>query len=257
MSLIKFKGFSYDEKIDVSLSLDPLGRVKITFDKDTLPNKSVLLSGFIEINEHNFIEQSDFSDMNYIYQKIDNLTYILTNNENDIYTEPEISEYEDSRLPAEGYPGFDSERFLTIDDIKNRKISSLSSICNKQIINGIDIDIDGTIEHFSYSSEDQANIKELFDLAVQSNVPMYYHSDGNSCKLYTVDQIIAIYTTAAMNKMHHITYFNQLKMYLRSLEDSETISGIEYGYELTGEYLDTYNSAMVQAKASIETLLNT
>ncbi len=53
--------------------------------------------------------------------------------------------------------------------------------------------------------KDQTNIKELFDLAIQTNVPMYYHSDGNSCKLYTVKQIIELYTTADMNKMHHIT----------------------------------------------------
>lgn len=257
MSLIKFKDFSDNEKLNVNLSLDPLGRVMISFTEDNIPNDSILLSGFIEINEHNFIEQSNFSDMNYIYHKIDDLTYILTNDENDIYTEPEIPEYENSRLPAEGYPRFDSEQFLTIDEIRNRKISSLSYICNKQIISGVDIEIDGSVEHFSYSDEDQANIKELFDLAVQTNVSMYYHSDGNSCKLYTVDQIIAIYTTAAMNKMHHITYFNQLKMYLRSLEDSETISGVEYGHELTGKYLDTYNTAMTQIKASIEALLNT
>ena len=256
MSLIKFKDSS--EYVEVDLSLDSLGRVKITFNKDDILNESVLLGGFVEINEHNFIEQSDFSDMNYIYQKISDLAYILTNNENDIYTEPNIPECKDeNQISIEGYLESFPEYVPTIDEIRKIKISNLSSICNKQIINGVDIDIDGTIEHFSYSDEDQTNIKELFDLAVQTNVPMYYHSDGNCCKLYTVDQIIAIYTTAAMNKMHHITYFNQLKMYLRSLEDSETICDIEYGYELTGKYLDTYNSAMVQVKASIDTLLNT
>lgn len=256
MSLIKFKDSSDDEKIDANLSLDPLGRVKISFTEDNIPDESVLLGGFFEINEHNFIEQSDFSNMNYIYQKIDDLTYILTHDENDIYADPEISDYEES-IPIGDYPESLPAYTPTIDEIRNMKISSLSSICNKQIINGVDIDIDGVIEHFGYSNEDQTNIKELFDLAVQTNVPMYYHSDGNSCKLYTVDQIIAIYTTATMNKMHHITYFNQLKMYLRSLEDSETISGVEYGYELTDEYQSTYNSAMEQAKASIEALLNT
>lgn len=255
MSLIKFKDSS--EYAAVNLSLDSLGRVKITFNKDDIPNESVLLGGFVEINEHNFIEQSDFSDMNYVYQKIDDLTYILSKDKDDIYQGSAIPEHEEYNKENCIEFTLASKYTPTVDEIRNIKISDLSSICNKQIINGVDIDINGTIEHFSYSDEDQANIKELFDLAVQTNIPMYYHSDGNSCKLYTVDQIIAIYTTAAMNKMHHITYYNQLKMYLRSLEDPETISGVEYGYELTGEYLDTYNSAMVQVKASIETLLNT
>lgn len=255
MSLIKFKDSS--EYVEVNLSLDSLGRVKITFNKDDIPNESVLLGGFVEINEHNFIEQANFSDMNYIYQKINDLTYILSKDKHDIYQELEIPEHKKYNKEDRIEFTLASEYTPTVDEIRNMKISNLSSICNKQIIYGVDIDIDGTMEHFSYSDEDQANIKELFDLVVQTNMPMYYHSDGNSCKLYTVDQIIAIYTTAVMNKMHHITYYNQLKMYLRSLEDSETISSVEYGYELTGEYLDTYNSAMVQVKASIETLLNT
>ena len=241
MSLIKFKDSS--EYIKVNLSLDPRGRTKLSFSENSLPNETILLSGFFEINEHNLIEQSDFSDMKYIYQKIDDLTYVLTNDENDVYIEPEILD--------EDYPDY----VPTVDEIRAMKISNLSSICSKQIINGVDINIDGVWEHFSYAEEDQTNIKELFDLAVQTNIPMYYHSNGNSCKLYTVDQIIAIYSTAAMNKMHHTTYFNQLKMYLQSLDEVDDIKDIEYGYELTGEYLDTYNAAMEQAKTGMETLL--
>lgn len=248
MSLIKF--INFPQNFVVNLSIVPHNRIKITFtNENDIPDKATLLGGFIELNEHNFIEQSDFSDMNYLYQKIDDLTYVLTKDENDIYVEPEIPKYEDS--PIEGYP----EHVITVDEIRNMKISNLSYICNKRIVNGVDIDIDGLAEHFSYTDEDQTNIKELFDLAIQTNVPLYYHSDGNSCKLYTVDQIVTIYTTAAMNKMHHITYFNQLKMYLQSLDDAENISGIEYGYELTGEYLDTYNAAMEQAKTGMNTLL--
>lgn len=242
MSLIKFKNFS--DIINVNLFFDSSGRVKISFNKNSIPSESVLLSGFFEINEHNFIEQSDFSDMNYLYQKIDDLTYVLTKEKDDVYIESNIPELPE--LP---------EYSPTIDDARNMKISSLSYICNKQIVNGVDIDIDGLVEHFSYTEEDQTNIKELFDLAVQTNVPLYYHSDGHSCKLYTVEQIISIYTTAAMNKMHHITYFNQLKIYLQSLDDIENIKDIEYGYELTGEYLDTYNAAMEQARFGMEALL--
>ena len=60
---------------------------------------------------------------------------------------------------------------------------------------------------------------------------------------------------SAMNKMHHITYFNQLKMYISTLDDCDIINAIEYGVELTGEYLNTYNAAMLQAKTGMETLL--
>lgn len=247
MSLIKFKNFSENEKIEVILSIVPNKRVKMTFKNITdIPDKSILLSGFIELNEHNFIEQSDFRRMNYIYRKLDELTYILTEKEDDIYIEPEIPDVNTPEYP---------EHIPTVEELKNIKILDWSSICNAQIVNGVNIDIDGNIEHFSYNDEDQVNIKELFDLSVQTNVPMYYHSDGNSCKLYTVEQITLLYTTAAMNKMHHITYFNQLKMYLNTLDILDDINNLNYGCELEGDYLETYNSAMSQARLGMETLL--
>lgn len=243
MSLIKF--IESSNNIEVDLSVDIWGRTKITFKDDSvIPDESTLLSGFIELNEHNYIEQSVFSEMNYLYRKIDDMTYILTKDENDIYIEPETS------------PDFTHEEYIpTLDEVRNAKISNMSSICNQQIINGVDISIDGVLEHFSYAEEDQTNIKELFDLAVQTNTPLYYHSNGNSCKLYTVAQIIDLYTSSAMNKMHHITYFNQLKMYLNTLNDSDVISSIDYGHELSGEYLETYTAAMEQAKLGMDTLL--
>ena len=55
--------------------------------------------------------------------------------------------------------------------------------------------------------------------------------------------------------MHHITYFNQLKLYVESLDDKEKVSAISYGDELTGIYLDTYNAAIAQANIGLTTLL--
>lgn len=246
MSLIKFVKAS--ENIEVKLSIDHLNHVKIVFINDNIPDESTLLSGFIELNEFNFLEQSNFSNMNYLYRKIDNVTYILTKDENDVYTEPEIADENCSNNIPEDY-------MPTVDEVRTMKISNLSYICNQQIVNGIELNIDGAIEYFSFAEEDQTNIKELFDLAVQTNTPLYYHSNGNSCKLYSVEQIIELYTKSAMNKMHHITYFNQLKMYISTLNDSNTINAIEYGIELTGNYLDTYNAAIAQAKIGMEILL--
>lgn len=252
MSIIRFIGT--ENHVNANLSFEESNHIKIQFkNKVEVPHVSILLSGFRELNEHNYIEQSDFSEMKYLYRKIDELTYILTNNSNDIYIESQIPEISD-----ENYIDFLPEPYIpTVDELKLLKISKLSKICNTNITSGVDINIDGTIEHFSYTEEDQMNLKEIFDLVIQANVPMYYHSDGNSCKLYTMEQIIELYTTATINKMHHITYFNQLKMYISTLDKAEDIDAIEYGIDLTGEYLDTYNSAMEQVKVGMNTLLRT
>lgn len=144
----------------------------------------------------------------------------------------------------------------TLEEVKTSKINTFSNMCSMAITNGVDVAFaEDNVEHFSYTEEDQVNLKEIFDLAVQTNVPMYYHADGKGCKLYTVEQIIAIYTSATTNKMHHTTYFNQIRMYINSLETKEEVEVVEYGQELTGEYLQTYNKSMAQAQLVLEALL--
>lgn len=216
----------------------------ILFNHTVLPTASELESGFKILNENNDFVQADYQKFTTIYRTYEDEPYrIELSNDGSVYVEPE-------KIP-------DPEPYIpTLDDIKAHKTSELSYICSQSITNGVDVEIDGNIEHFSYKDEDQVNIKEIFDLAVQTNVPMYYHSDGNSCKLYTVEQIIALYTATTTNKMHHQTYFNQLKLYISSQSDIEIIENINYGDELTGEYLATYNEAMTQAQVLLDALLS-
>lgn len=208
-----------------------------------IPSETELTNGFEILNENNDFVQAEYPDYATVYRTYtDDVNRIELSNDGSVYVEPEPTPEPEPYVP-------------TLDDIKASKISELSYICNQSIINGVNVEIDGNMEHFSYKEEDQVNIKEIFDLALETNVPMYYHSDGASCKLYTVEQIIELYSTATNNKMHHTTYFNQLKLYVKSLTDIDEVSDIEYGQELTGEYLDTYNASMEQSKLVLDALL--
>ena len=245
MAIIRFNNSTNIYNVSLHYSGN---RVVVSFDslEDLTSIDDEKGNGFFELNEHNHFIQGDFSDYKYVYKESDDgLSYIFTTDNEDIYVENPNCENDESIV----------EQILTLEDIKNNKINQLSSICNNNIVNGVDVIIDNVTEHFSYKPEDQTNIKELFDLAVNTNVPLYYHADSNSCKLYTVEQIVNIYSANAINKMHHITYFNQLKLYVESLDDKEAINIITYGDELTGEYLTTYIEAMEQAKLGLETLL--
>lgn len=218
-------------------------RIQLIFDND-IPE--YFPCDFVEINEHNtdFV-QAEYTGYNYIYKRIDNKNFILTNNSEDVYTEPEIIESTEKVYTP------------TLEDVKKSKIDSLSSICEDEIVKGVDVLIDNVIEHFSYRAEDQTNIKELFDLVIQTNEPIYYHADGMGLKLYTVSQIGNIYSSNIMNKNHHTAYFNQLKMYITSLQTIEEVESTEYGQELIGEYLEIYENAMSQARIAIHALLET
>lgn len=216
--------------------------IKITSEFPIDSNISTL--GFNVLHESRLIPIGDYSTYTTKYKDSENeLELYLSTGE--VYVEPTI---ETPDIPIIPY-------IPTLEEIKSSKIKELDAICNQFIVNGVDVEIDGVIEHFSYNDEDQVNIKELFDLAIQTNVPLYYHADNKSCKSYTVNQVIEIYATATTNKLHHITYFNQIKMYIETLKDSDEVSAVTYGQELTGEYLDTYNASMKQSKLVLETLL--
>lgn len=189
--------------------------------------------GFM-LSRENMADNWDYSGFTTAYREIDGGCQF--SNDGSVYVEP---------IPYEP----------TLEEVKESKINELSNICNNLIINGVNIEIDGITEHFSYKEEDQVNIKEIFDLAVQTNVPMYYHADNETCKLYTVDQIIELYAASTTNKMHHTTYFNQMKLYVNTLETAEEVNAVEYGQELNGEYLNTYNSSMAQSQIVLEALL--
>lgn len=144
----------------------------------------------------------------------------------------------------------------TLDDIKNSKISEFSSICNQMITSGVDVEIGNTTQHFSYRAEDQSNIKKAFDLAVATGLDVPLHCDDGNCTLYSAENMIGIYVAEETNSTHHQTYFNQMKQYIKTIKDKDTVTALTYGDALTGEYLKTYNTIMDQAAVIIQAVIN-
>ena len=175
-----------------------------------------------------------------IYQRIDDHTIILSNDKS-VCT------------PIE-YPVIPDPE-PTLEEVKDRKIIELSGICNQKIEEGISMEIDGKIESFSYKSVDQTNIKDAYELAVSTKLDVPYHANGQACKLYTAEQTAELYVKEKLNLTHHTTYFNQLKMYILTLDNKEDILAVEYGQELTGKYLEAYNIAMDQTKLIVQKFL--
>lgn len=216
----------------------------------TLPNETILLSGFDILNENDDSNMSGdyYHGYTTIYRNIDSKTVLLSNDGsiysggNDIDVPPVIES---------------SEPYVeTLEEAKKRKILELSETCYKNIIDGVTVEVDGNLERFSYSEEDQINIKELFDLTYATNCSVWYHADGNTCKEYTSNQFVQIYSAEVSNKMRHTTYFNQLKLFTESLTTIEEVNKVEYNQLLTGVYLETYNKALIQANDNLVELLS-
>lgn len=155
--------------------------------------------------------------------------------------------------------GYTYEEVKEIKDVSliiQEKISELSSSCDKTINNGTSVKLtDGSEEQFSYTIEDQTNIKELFDTVRAGATAWPYHQNDGSCKVYSAQDIQTIYLTLAIFKTSVLTYFNQLKQYVKTLTTEDEVNAVYYGQKLTGEYLENYNAMMQEAKTQMETVV--
>lgn len=192
-------------------------------------------SGFYLLNEHNNEIMGDYSLYNVKYKDSDEVDTIYVST-GEIYVEPTLIEPTEEEKEA--------QKKAELEQAKRNKIAEINSDCNKMIINGVDIEINGTIEHFSYTLEDQANIDDIAEMAKTTKLGQSWHCDGDTCKIYTLEDIIKLYMTQKMNKAHHITYANQLKLYIESLIEKNDVEAVTYGQELIGDYLNTYNINM-------------
>lgn len=135
-----------------------------------------------------------------------------------------------------------------LQKVKSDKIATLSTICRENIEKGVEFNG----ERFSYKIEDQGNLEKSCNYAVTTGLDAPYHADGCTCKLYPKEVLFTVYQMQTSNLTHNETYFNQLKMYILSLDDIHEIESIYYGQELVGEYLDNYNMIMAQTQKIVE-----
>lgn len=148
----------------------------------------------------------------------------------------------------------------SLDNVKAKKYKELSAICQKNIEYGVDVDINGVSEHFSYDTVDQSNIDDLMALVEKTGLAQPYHCDGGNCKLYTVEQVIAIYIAEKTNKAIQTTYFNQIREMIKNEyvtdNDIELVKGITWGMELAGVYLENYNAMLAQSQEIIKAIIS-
>lgn len=138
----------------------------------------------------------------------------------------------------------------------NEKLKSLSNVCNEKITNGAEVVLsDESKKTFSYSIEDQSNVSEMFNAIVMGATSYPYHANGEGCKMYSAEDIVKIYSTLTTLKTSQVTYYNQLREYVKTLETIQDIQSVTYGQELTGSYLETYNELMQNANTEMQKIL--
>ena len=148
-------------------------------------------------------------------------------------------------------------QYESIEAIKTAKLAEISKSCEDYIYAGTDVTLlDNTTKHFTYTLADQSNISEMFTAIMAGATEYPYHADGEICKVYTKEQIVAIYGTLSLFKTEMTTYHNSLKAQINAMTDADAIFAIKFKEtELTGEYLTNYNEMMASAQTQLNAIL--
>lgn len=148
-------------------------------------------------------------------------------------------------------PPTDADTQVTINYLKTQKILAMNFECEKSIISGFDIMLsDGQSHHFSLDISDQVMISKLNDKAISGETVLPWHADGEECKFYNPQDIMAINASMENLITYHTTYCNSLKMYISALDDMDTISSIQYGSKIPVEYQSEVYKSIIGIEVS-------
>lgn len=139
--------------------------------------------------------------------------------------------------------------------IMTAKLSEISKVCNAVIVAGIDITFGDENVHFNLSIEDQSNINNLFRVVELGGTEFPYQSDGGVCRVYSANEIVQIYVAAQTLITSQTTYHNELKQYVKTLDNVDDISAIQYGMTLPEPYLTEMNEKLAVAQQQMEAIV--
>ena len=131
---------------------------------------------------------------------------------------------------------FTHDETVTLDFVRKRKLSELSSECERSIENGFDLVLgDGVSHHFSLTIQDQLNLLDL-QKALNEGNDLVYHADGELAQFYGEDDARDILIGATKWKQYNIVLYNNLKHWINSIEDISVIDAIKYDSVIPNEY---------------------
>ena len=172
----------------------------------------------------------DYSTYTTVYREIEG--GVQFSNDGSVYIEPE---------PIEPY-------VPTLEEIKELKLKEMNIIQQSTIQQGINVTLtDGTVEHFTLTDHDQTSLMGLQAQVAQGAEQIPWHTSDQSehCKFYS-NADMALITSAAMSCVTwHVTYFRDLRIYIRSLQTKEEVEAVVYGMDIPTEYQSEPLQAML------------
>lgn len=204
-------------------------QVRLIFHDD-IPSTEVLLSGFNLVNEHNGIVQTNREAYTYLYRTYEdepNKVELCNNNA------PWVAPPEPDPMPA-------PEPYVpTLEEVQEAKVAEMEAIKQQLVYAGFDVTLtDGTVEHFTLTMEEQIELSAL-QQKVKDGVPQlpwHIEDESEHCRYYKNEDMELIVEAAFAHKSWHRTYFQDLRIYIRSLDNKEDVKAVTYGMEIPEEF---------------------
>lgn len=222
--MLKFKYLNANNEYEVNFTVVSDHVVEII---GSLP---ICTAGFI-LSRIDCDDNWDYSNYTTIYRKING--GVQFSNDGSVYEEPDIP-----NIPEN--PDYIPEPYIpTLEELQETKVTEMNAEQQRVIQNGINITLsDGTTEHFTLTDHDQISLMGLQKKVDAGIEQIEWHTSNQSehCKFYSNKDMEIIASTALEYVTYHVTYFRDLRIYIRSLSTKEDIQSIYYGMHIPIEY---------------------
>lgn len=192
-------------------------------------------SGFHLINDFGSV-YGEYEDFTTLYKEIEG-GFVLSD-DGSVYVEPE--------------PVPDPEPYVpTLEEVQESKVTEMNAEQQAAIQEGINVTLtDGTVEHFTLTDHDQTSLVGLQSqvAAGEEQIPWHTSDEAEHCKFYSSADMALITTAAMACVTWHVTYFRDLRIYIRSLQDKSQVEAIHYGSDIPVEFQSEPLKAMIAAQ---------
>lgn len=130
------------------------------------------------------------------------------------------------------------EYIPSLEEIQEAKVAEMNLIQQQTIAHGVDVALsDGKTYHFALTTNDQLSImgSAASGEASIKGTPWHINDESVHCQYYSAEDMALISKAAYTYVLFHVTYFRDLRIYIRSLQTKEAVESVVYGMMIPGE----------------------
>lgn len=128
---------------------------------------------------------------------------------------------------------------VDLGTLKELKVKEMNDIQQSLINQGTEVEMsDGQMVRYTITNNDQNSLNSLSIQNLQGVQSLPWHPADESvhCKFYSEEEMKKITDTCSAFVTYHVTYFRDLRIYIRSLKTTEEVRSVTYGIEIPTEY---------------------